>query len=75
MSREHVEIDRLAGRIGTHLRLCRGTTLRAEQVADLLASLYGLNAVLRLHFSQEEEQLFSLPERVKSRVDVGQATD
>ena len=60
MSRTHVEIDRLAGRIGTHLRLCAGTTLRAEQLPDLLASLYGLDAVLRLHFSQEEEQYFSL---------------
>jgi hemerythrin-like domain-containing protein len=60
MSREHVEIDRLAGRIDAHLRLAGGASLRAEQIPDLLASLYGLDAVLRLHFSQEEEQLFSL---------------
>jgi hypothetical protein len=29
-------------------------------VPDLLATLYGLDAVLRLHSSQEEEEFFSL---------------
>ncbi|MBT8227851.1 MAG: cadmium-translocating P-type ATPase [Dactylosporangium sp.] len=60
LSRTHVEIDRLAGRIATHLRLADQRRLRQDQIPDLLASLYGLDAVLRLHFSQEEEQVFSL---------------
>lgn len=40
--------------------------LRPDQVPDLLATLYGLDAVLRLHLAQEEETFFTLdpaPER------------
>lgn len=60
MSRVHVEIDRLAERINTYLQQASADCLRPEQIPDLLASLYGIDAVLRLHFSQEEERLFSL---------------
>ncbi|MEU1552618.1 heavy metal translocating P-type ATPase [Streptomyces scabiei] len=61
MSRAHAEIDRLAGRIATHLTLTdeRGR-LRPENIDDLRACLYGLYGVLRLHFDQEEENYFSL---------------
>lgn len=61
MSRAHTEIDRLARRITTHLRLAdEEGHLRPEQIDDLTACLYGLHAVLRLHFQQEEESYFSL---------------
>lgn len=60
MSRAHFEIDRLAGRVSAHLQLADETRLRDAQIPDLLASLYGLDAVLRLHFSQEEEHFFCL---------------
>lgn len=61
MSRSHTEIDRLARRIATHVRLAeRQGGLRPEQVEDLRACLYGLHAVLRLHNTQEEESYFSL---------------
>lgn len=61
MSRSHTEIDRLARRITTHLALAeQQDELRPEQVEDLRACLYGLHAVLRLHFTQEEESYFSL---------------
>ncbi|MEU9239615.1 heavy metal translocating P-type ATPase [Streptomyces sp. NPDC048385] len=61
MSRAHVEIERLARRIATHLTLA-GTAgpLAPEQLDDLRACLYGLHTVLRLHFTQEEENYFSL---------------
>jgi iron-sulfur cluster repair protein YtfE (RIC family) len=61
MSRAHAEIERLAGRIATHLSLS-GTdgAPRPEQLDDLRACLYGLHSVLRLHFTQEEENYFSL---------------
>ncbi|MGW4144006.1 heavy metal translocating P-type ATPase [Streptomyces mirabilis] len=61
MSRAHAEIERLAGRIATHLALS-GTdgAPRPEQLDDLRACLYGLHSVLRLHFTQEEENYFSL---------------
>jgi soluble P-type ATPase len=61
MSCAHTEIERLSRRVATHLRLahaCGG--LDADQLNDLRSCLYGLHTVLRLHFSQEEENYFSL---------------
>ncbi|MBM9507950.1 heavy metal translocating P-type ATPase [Actinacidiphila acididurans] len=61
MSRAHTEIHRLARRISTHLQLADSEgRLRPEQLDDLRACLYGLYSVLRLHFTQEEENYFSL---------------
>ncbi|MCH0562323.1 heavy metal translocating P-type ATPase [Streptomyces sp. MUM 2J] len=61
MSRAHTEIERLSRRIATHLQLARaGGGLAPEQLDDLRSCLYGLNTVLRLHFTQEEENYFSL---------------
>jgi heavy metal translocating P-type ATPase len=56
MSRGHAEIERLAHRLSRHL----AGPLRADQVDDLRATLYGLDAVLTLHFAQEEEGYFVL---------------
>jgi heavy metal translocating P-type ATPase len=61
MSRTHAEIQRLTDRIGTHLALAQTYgDVQPDQVNDLLASLYGLHALLRLHFLQEEENYFTL---------------
>lgn len=61
MSRTHAEIQRLSDRIGAHLRLARDAgAIGLEQVDDLLACLYGLHTLLRLHFVQEEENYFTL---------------
>ncbi|WP_318216983.1 heavy metal translocating P-type ATPase [Streptomyces sp. SCL15-6] len=61
MSRAHTEIERLSRRIATHLQLARSNgELAPEQLDDLRSSLYGLSTVLRLHFTQEEENYFSL---------------
>lgn len=63
MSRTHAEIKRLADRIGTHVRLAElAGAIEPDQVDDLLACLYGLYALLRLHFVQEEENYFTLTE-------------
>lgn len=63
MSRTHAEIQRLADRIGTHLALAQASNgIQPDQVDDLLACLYGLYALLRLHFLQEEENYFTLTE-------------
>ncbi|KAA5825482.1 heavy metal translocating P-type ATPase [Saccharopolyspora hirsuta] len=63
MSRAHAEIERLGRRTATHLRLAESRGhIEGDQVADLLATLYGLYAVLRLHFAQEEENYFTLAE-------------
>ncbi|ACZ87626.1 heavy metal translocating P-type ATPase [Streptosporangium roseum] len=60
MSRAHAEIERLVRRVGNHLALTETDGVRAEQMDDLRACLYGLHAVLVLHFDQEEEAYFSL---------------
>ncbi|WP_190812903.1 heavy metal translocating P-type ATPase [Saccharopolyspora pogona] len=61
MSRMHAEIDRLSRRIGTHLALAESQgRIGDDQIEDLLATLYGLHAVLCLHFTQEEENYFAL---------------
>ncbi|MGW4567685.1 heavy metal translocating P-type ATPase [Streptomyces sp. NPDC004561] len=61
MSRAHTEIERLSRRIATHLQLAHASgCLLPEQLDDLRSCLYGLNTVLRLHFTQEEENYFSL---------------
>ncbi|WP_406164685.1 heavy metal translocating P-type ATPase [Streptomyces sp. NBC_00996] len=61
MSRAHTEIERLSRRIATHLQLASADGgLAPEQLDDLRSCLYGLNTVLRLHFTQEEESYFSL---------------
>ncbi|MFF3632412.1 hemerythrin domain-containing protein, partial [Streptomyces sp. NPDC002164] len=61
MSRAHTEIERLSRRIATHLHLARSRgSLDTDQLDDLRSCLYGLHTVLHLHFSQEEENYFSL---------------
>lgn len=61
MSRMHAEIDRLAHRLHAHVQVADGSGgIRDDQVDDLLACLYGLHAMLSLHFIQEEENFFVL---------------
>ncbi|HVV29372.1 MAG TPA: heavy metal translocating P-type ATPase, partial [Mycobacteriales bacterium] len=59
MSRGHTEIARLIRRLGRHLAESPAE-LDPDQLDDLRATLYGLDAVLNLHFAQEEEAYFSL---------------
>ncbi|WP_040631173.1 heavy metal translocating P-type ATPase [Smaragdicoccus niigatensis] len=61
MSGTHVEMGRLARRIHAHLKVAEAAgTIRQSQAEDLAASLYGLHALARLHFAQEEENYFVL---------------
>ena len=61
MSRTHAEIQRLSARIGTHIALARASNgIQPDQVERPLACLYGLYALLQLHFLQEEENYFAL---------------
>jgi hypothetical protein len=62
MSRTHAEIQRLSDRVGAHLALAADGGIAPDQLDDLLACLYGLYALLRLHFAQEEENYFTLSE-------------
>ncbi|KAB8183926.1 cadmium-translocating P-type ATPase [Nonomuraea phyllanthi] len=65
MSRAHAEISRLAARLARHVELAGTNGPRPEQIDDLRACLYGLHAVLTLHFAQEEEAYFSLTGRAE----------
>lgn len=60
MSRGHAEIERLTARLSRHLSAEQ--PLDRDQLDDLRATLYGLDAVLTLHFSQEEQGYFALSE-------------
>ncbi len=61
MSRMHAEIHRLSERLHSHREMAEAAgAVTAEQSDDLLACLYGLYALLCLHFVQEEENFFVL---------------
>ncbi|NKQ51837.1 heavy metal translocating P-type ATPase [Amycolatopsis sp. K13G38] len=59
MSRAHAEIQRLVRRLGRHLAESPHA-IQPDQLDDLRATLYGLDAILTLHFAQEEEAYFTL---------------
>ncbi|MCU4184104.1 heavy metal translocating P-type ATPase [Acidiferrimicrobium sp. IK] len=67
MSRSHVEIDRLTRRLGQILDTLSAPPANAE-LAEVRRLLYGLHAVLTLHFAQEDENYLSLadPETAQS---------
>jgi hypothetical protein len=68
MSRMHAEIHRLSQRLHSHREIAEAAgTGTAEQSDDLLACLYGLYALLCLHFVQEEENFFVLAPTLADR--------
>jgi hypothetical protein len=60
MGREHVEIRRLAGMLGRLVEELPESGPSPADLRDLRRVLYGLHAVLRLHFAQEDESYLSL---------------
>ncbi len=60
MSRGHAEIVHLGRRLGHLVDDLPESGPTAEDVPELRRVLYGLDAVLRLHFAQEDEGYFSL---------------
>ena len=60
MSRAHAEIGYLIRRLGRLLDALPGEGPQPDDVRDLQQALYGLYAILRLHFAQENEGYFSL---------------
>ena len=55
MSRAHQEISHLVNVLGRHLAEMAKGGPDVEDVRDLRRVLYGLDAILRLHFAQEDE--------------------
>ncbi len=60
MSRAHVEIAHLIRRLGLVLDDIGPGGPDQDDVTELRRLLYGLHAILRLHFAQEDEGYFSL---------------
>lgn len=70
MSRAHLEIAhlvRLFGRLLDELPPEKAVPLAPDDLRDLRRILYGLHAILRLHFAQEEEQYLPLLEEGAAR--------
>jgi iron-sulfur cluster repair protein YtfE (RIC family) len=55
MSRDHVEIGQLTRELGTLLAEVKGEKLATSQVQALRRVLYGLSALVIVHFAKEEE--------------------
>ncbi len=60
MSRAHVEIAHLVRRLGRLLDEVDPVDPAPDDLADLRRVLYGLHAILELHFAQEDEGYLSL---------------
>ena len=67
MGREHVEIRRLAGMLSRLVADLPESGPSGADLRDLRRVLYGLHAVLRLHFAQEDESYLSLFEPASRR--------
>jgi heavy metal translocating P-type ATPase len=63
MDRAHMEITHLVNLLGRLLEDIPGGGPDADDTKELRRILYGLDAVLRLHFAQEEESYFALIEQ------------
>lgn len=55
MSRDHTEIARLTGELASVQVHISGTSVSVNQENDLRRVLYGLYAIVKLHFAKEEE--------------------
>lgn len=55
MSRDHVEVSRLTDELGVLRGEIRGQALSPDQARELRRVLYGLYALVKLHFAKEEE--------------------
>jgi len=60
MNREHVEIRRLADMLARLVEDLPEAGPAAADLRDLRRVLYGLHAILRMHFAQEDESYLSL---------------
>src|SRR5579871_5087471 len=60
MSRAHLEIAHMVRVLGRHLSELPPEGPGTEDIRDLRRILYGLDAILRLHFTQEDEAYLAL---------------
>jgi len=62
MSRAHLEISHLVSVLGRHLEDMMQGGPTSDEIRELKPVLYGLDAILRLHFAQEDESYLALIE-------------
>lgn len=62
MTRAHLEISHMVNVLGRHLEELDGEGPTADDIRELRRVLYGLDAILRLHFAQEDESYLALIE-------------
>jgi heavy metal translocating P-type ATPase len=60
MSRAHLEIAHMVRALGRHLKELPPEGPAIQDLRDLRRILYGLDAILRLHFAQEDEAYIAL---------------
>ncbi|HKJ00087.1 MAG TPA: hemerythrin domain-containing protein [bacterium] len=72
MSRDHVEIGRLIDELSELRREIEGGAITPAQAQSLRRVLYGLYAIVKLHFAKEEEVYLKL---LEERLSPSQARD
>jgi heavy metal translocating P-type ATPase len=75
MSMAHLEIDRLVGTLGRLSREVASSGPTADDLRELRRVLYGLHAILHLHFAQEEESYFAILDPLESGEPAGAAAE
>ena len=60
MNRAHIEIAHMVSVLGRHLDELPSEGPAIDDIRDLKRVLYGLDAILRLHFAQEDEAYLAL---------------
>jgi hypothetical protein len=71
MSRAHVEIAHYIRRLGHVIDTAESAGPDANDVLEIRRLLYGLHAILDLHFAQEDEGYLSLADEEPARAKVG----
>ena len=71
MSRAHVEIAHYIRRLGHVIDTAESAGPDADDVLEIRRLLYGLHAILDLHFAQEDEGYLSLADEEPARTKVG----
>ncbi len=71
MRRDHVEIIRLTGELGSLLQALRSGSAGGSQAKALRSALYGLHTLVKVHFDKEEEVYLPLLDTRMSAEEVG----
>lgn len=71
MSRDHVAVVRLADELGWLRSQLHGSTVTRDQAMALRRVLYGLHAIVKIHFEKEEELYLPVLDRWLTEAQAG----